>query len=227
MTKSINQKERFIPNRFQDFLEGKEGQILEAAFYCISERGIAASSTHAIAERAGLNQGSIHYYFKSKDELLERLMEVMFHTFNTNIKTVARGNLSGPAKLERIIESGFTLISQRRDEFIVMVAFWAHAVSVGGEMLRIYERHFREFRTAVVKVLEEDETMMRFDPEVRSNVAMLVVGGVQGLGLQLALDPQAFDVERVEQFMRSLLRYALKEGGVGNSELKNSKRAEP
>jgi AcrR family transcriptional regulator len=89
MIRSPNQASSYVPRRFTDHLEGKEGQILHAAFQCVVEKGIAGTSTHATPARAGLNQGIIHYYFMSKEGLLKRLVETLFQTFITNIETIA------------------------------------------------------------------------------------------------------------------------------------------
>jgi AcrR family transcriptional regulator len=93
VTRSPNQTSSYVPKRFTDHLEGKEGQILHAAFQCVVEKGIVGTSIHAVAARAGLNQGIIHYYFMSKEDLLKRLMETLFQTFITNIDTIARSPL--------------------------------------------------------------------------------------------------------------------------------------
>ena len=79
--------------RFHDHLKGKEGHIILAAFECIVEKGIAATSTYAIAKRAGMNQGNIHYYFKSKEDLLQRVLEIFFQNAISNIETIFEGDL--------------------------------------------------------------------------------------------------------------------------------------
>src|ERR1700733_252916 len=56
--------------RFADLVQNKESEIIVAAFQCIGEVGIAATTTRVVARRAQLNQGLIHYYFRSKDALL-------------------------------------------------------------------------------------------------------------------------------------------------------------
>jgi AcrR family transcriptional regulator len=61
MTKPKDQKVKFHPECYQDHLKGKEGQIPLAAFRCIIEEGIAATSASAIALKVGLNQDIIHY----------------------------------------------------------------------------------------------------------------------------------------------------------------------
>jgi AcrR family transcriptional regulator len=210
MTRSINQKSDYSPMRFSDYLEGKEGQILLAAFHCIVERGIAATSTHAIAARAGLNQGIIHYYFKSKDDLLKRLVEILFHNFISNIQTIAKSPFSPAERLETLIESGYTFMDSRRDEFIVMIAFWAHAVSVGGAVLNLFKEHFGRFRETVRMALGEKRDLSPEKSRAIDSVALLIVAGVQGIGLQYALERDARRVESSKRFLKDLLRDALK-----------------
>lgn len=50
-------------------------EILDAAAALFSESGFAATSTRAIAERVGIRQASLYYYFPGKDELLLELLE--------------------------------------------------------------------------------------------------------------------------------------------------------
>jgi AcrR family transcriptional regulator len=210
MTKSVSHASSYVPRRFTDQLEGKEGQILHAAFQCVVEKGFAATSTRAIATRAGLNQGIIHYYFMSKEDLMNRLMETLFQTFITNIETIARCPLSPIERLETMIESGYTFMDSRRDEFIVMIAFWAHAISVGGEMLNLFKKLFTSFREAVNEALGEGKRPSETELRVREHVALLIVAGVQGIGLQYALEPNRHKVESSKAFMKDLLRYAIK-----------------
>lgn len=54
------------------------GKIIEAAIAAFSERGYNDSSTHDIAQRAGVNQGLITYHFKSKDALWRTAMDSLF-----------------------------------------------------------------------------------------------------------------------------------------------------
>src|SRR3989304_4224950 len=99
MTKS-NDQPPIRGQTFRDRLpDSTEGRILEAALDCIAEQGIAATSTYAIAERAGLNQGNIHYYFRSKDDLLLRVLEPLHENSKANIDDLAHGDL--PPRDER------------------------------------------------------------------------------------------------------------------------------
>lgn len=50
-------------------------QLLDAAVAVMRTGGIAAATTRAVADRAGLPQGAFHYCFRSKDELFAALLE--------------------------------------------------------------------------------------------------------------------------------------------------------
>jgi AcrR family transcriptional regulator len=50
--------------------------LLEAAATLFVEQGFAATSTRAIAQRAGVRQASLYYHFAGKDDLLAELLDV-------------------------------------------------------------------------------------------------------------------------------------------------------
>jgi AcrR family transcriptional regulator len=50
-------------------------EILDAAEAVIAEVGVEATTTHAIAERAGASVGSIYHFFPSKDAIIRAVVE--------------------------------------------------------------------------------------------------------------------------------------------------------
>jgi AcrR family transcriptional regulator len=50
-------------------------RILEVALELVSERGFAGTSIRGLAERLDLTVAAIYYYFRSKDDLLDALVE--------------------------------------------------------------------------------------------------------------------------------------------------------
>jgi hypothetical protein len=101
-------------------------------------------------------------------------------------------------------------MDSRRDEFIVMIAFWAHAVSVGGEMLNLFKEHFGRFRETVTMALGDKKDLSSEKSRIIHRVALLIVAGVQGIGLQYALERDERKVESSKSFLKNLLRYALR-----------------
>jgi AcrR family transcriptional regulator len=84
-------------------LERRE-RVLEAALGVIAERGLEATRTADIAERAGMSPGHVLYYFRTKDRVL---MEALRHV-EDRMHEEAEGELAsiapGPERLRRLLE---------------------------------------------------------------------------------------------------------------------------
>jgi AcrR family transcriptional regulator len=59
-----------------DMQSDAEGRIISAAIMCIEEYGLQGATIRRIAEKAGLNSAAINYYFRSKDKLLEKAVDI-------------------------------------------------------------------------------------------------------------------------------------------------------
>lgn len=56
-------------------MNNAELHIIDAAIACIEKRGLQEATVRAIAEEAGVNVAAINYYFRSKEQLIDRVME--------------------------------------------------------------------------------------------------------------------------------------------------------
>ena len=208
MTKSIDQKRR--PLRLRDRLDDStESRIVLATVACIAQNGIAATSTHQVARFANLNQGNIHYYFRSKEALLKRVLELLYENSAQNIDALSDKRISPTARLEMIFDLGFDLITRRRDEFIGLIACWSHAIVSGPTWRRSYKQTFDTFRDAIVRLIREGEEAGEFKRGASGMVPILLVSMVQGVGLQLAIAPQEIDPEEAKAAAKRAFRAIL------------------
>lgn len=53
-----------------------ENKIIIATIECISEYGISKVTSRLIAEKAGINVAAINYYFRSKDNLISKALDI-------------------------------------------------------------------------------------------------------------------------------------------------------
>ncbi len=53
-----------------------EDRIISTTIDCIEKYGISGATNRRIAEAAGVNIAAINYYFRSKDVLIQRVMEI-------------------------------------------------------------------------------------------------------------------------------------------------------
>src|SRR5436853_6561303 len=90
----------------------KRTRIMDAAIKVFAERGFFTATVAEIARAAGVADGTIYLYFKSKDDLLLRLFDEKM----TELLAEARSALEqgGPAsvRLKRFIQLHFALVER-------------------------------------------------------------------------------------------------------------------
>ncbi len=205
---------RLIPAAFDGM--GQEGKILRATMECIVGLGIDRTTTHAIARKAHLKQGIIHYYFKSKDELLMRLLRVIFAESELIMTQIASSDASAREKVELILEAGRRFVVERHDVFIVYVAFWAHAMARGGRWKEAYKVLLDRLIGAIRVVIQSGERSGDFQKGTAGPAAALIVACVQGLGLQANIRTgirQAIEIQ--SSFDAILSLFAVGANGAG------------
>ena len=91
----------------------KYQRILDAAVEVIAEHGYFSSPVSAIAKRAGVADGTIYLYFKSKDEVLRTAIDTTFDKFHKQVEDAFK-TLQGP---------------REQLEYIAQVHLESHAVN--------------------------------------------------------------------------------------------------
>lgn len=180
--------------RFADTVDGREDEIILAAFHCISEIGITATTTRAVAQKAGLNLGSIHYYFRSKDVLLlgvlKQLMKHKIKLFNT----IHRSNLSPRQKIFCLLRSGSNFM-RHREEVVATITLWAHAIAQGGIWQSTYRKLFDELRNELKAIIDEGVESGVFHSTDTTMLAETIIVGVQGISMHFIMTPSDFERE--------------------------------
>lgn len=224
MTRSFDQA-LATPLRLRDRLDDStESRIILATVACIASRGIAATSTHQIAKQAKLSQGNIHYYFRTKEALMRRVLESVYENSSRNIDALEDKRISPSSRLEMIIDLGFDLITRRRDEFITLIACWTHAVVSGREWRDSYKQTFRDFQAAIVRLIREGEETGEFEHGASAMVPILLVSMVQGIGLQLAIAPSQVNASEAKIAAKRALRAILPPPAIVVAKSRTQKR---
>jgi TetR/AcrR family transcriptional regulator, fatty acid metabolism regulator protein len=105
--------ERAVSTTRERANENKRERILDAAVKVFAAEGFYAAKVSQIAAEAGVADGTIYLYFKSKDELLINLFEDRMERVLATLRAALAG--SGPSavdRLRRVIELHLDLIEQ-------------------------------------------------------------------------------------------------------------------
>lgn len=99
-----------------------ESRILQAAENDFFEKGYAGARTASIAEAAGVTHAMLHYYFRTKDKLFERIVSEKISILgNIIISAIGDEDLTLEDRIRQGIERHFDFIAANRDlpKFIV------------------------------------------------------------------------------------------------------------
>lgn len=147
---------------------GKRDRILEAAIRVFAKEGFYNAKVSQIAEAAGVADGTIYLYFKSKDDLLINLFEDRMEAVNANLREAIDSESSAVARLKRIVKLHLELVEQNRD--------MAEVISVE---LRQSSKFIREYSNP------------KFGEFLRT-IAGAVVEGQRNGELRTGIDPYIF-----------------------------------
>ncbi len=90
-------------------------QAIRSAAAVFAEKGFHGSSTRDIAERLGIKQGSLYYYFKSKEEALGEVCLFGIEDYADHMKVIAASDQSFESKLMATITSHLSSYRERNE----------------------------------------------------------------------------------------------------------------
>ncbi len=88
---------------------------IRAAAAVFAEKGFHGACTKDIAERMGIKQGSLYYYFKSKEEALGEVCLFGIHDYVEHMETIASGDQTFEAKLTATVTSHLSSYREKNE----------------------------------------------------------------------------------------------------------------
>lgn len=96
-----------------------EQRILEVARLEFEAKGYDGTRMQKIADAAAISKASLHYYFKTKDKLFEKIFEQALEEYIPIINTWSDDSLQWEDKIKRFTEDLFHFIRNGRMLFII------------------------------------------------------------------------------------------------------------
>jgi len=90
-----------------------ETTILDAARAVFTEKGMAGARMQEIADRAGINKAMLHYYFRSKEKLFDRVFQEAFLQFWPKIEMQLSADINPRLLIKGIIGSYVELFLEK------------------------------------------------------------------------------------------------------------------
>jgi AcrR family transcriptional regulator len=156
-------------------------KILQAAFTVLSRQGYENTSIKEIAEAAGVAQGLVHYYFKSKQLLVLAVLHFVCQKVELGIEGEAGALAAFEQTKEMLRESADT-----NTLLIQLIGIGLHDAEIGAGV-----REFvREQRTHVEDIAHQVLAERELDPTPARGIAGAVWGAVLGIIVQKLVEPE-------------------------------------
>jgi TetR/AcrR family fatty acid metabolism transcriptional regulator len=163
----------------------KRERILLAAVKVFAKNGFHATRVSEVAKAAGVADGTIYLYFRSKDELLVSLFEDRVNRLLSYMQDELPKLQSAPAKLRRVIELQLGLLEGERDLAEVVTVILRQST----KLIKEYAApKFLAYLDAIAKVVSEGQAAGDFRKDVSPHlVARATFGALDGIALLWAL----------------------------------------
>lgn len=169
--------------------------ILDAALENIAAEKISGSYLRDIASRAGISQGTLHYYFPSKMGLYKAVLEDMSKTFvRQREKSLANPDFTPRQKLGVFFTQMREVILHQREMMLVYYDFWVQASS-DAEIAQTISRIYARWRSDIKNVLIQGVESGDFKEENVTFVPEIMVALMEGASLQYMLDTDCLDLD--------------------------------
>ena len=85
--------------------EQQHQKAIDAAAFIFASKGYHGASTKDIASHLGIRQGSLYYYFKSKEKALEEVCLIALKSYVGKMETIFKQELPFEEKLSQVIKA--------------------------------------------------------------------------------------------------------------------------
>jgi AcrR family transcriptional regulator len=189
-------------------VDERRAEILEVTCAVVIERGFAGTRISDVANRLGVSTGLIHYHFDSKEQLLA---ETFRYAARLEMESLEADLASAPnavARLDRVIQN-YAPDSDEVD-WLLWIDSWGEALR--NPMMRAISQELDEQSTSVIeRVIVEGVRSGEFDCPDPTATAWVLVGLLDGLGVQLTVHDHVISRE---QLIKHVRRVAIAELGL-------------
>ncbi|UCD33293.1 MAG: TetR/AcrR family transcriptional regulator [Desulfobacterales bacterium] len=174
-------------------------QIVWALYDCLAEKGHEKVTIKEIAAQANLPPGVIHYYFKSKDEIVSILAEAIIEKYSKILDLRVDEASSSEQRIDLIINFLVDLIFDRPLNRVfynlIQMAFERE------QLHQVMKTMLKDYREKLAEVFIEAGAG-QYSPLL--GAALVAV--TEGFSVQLMVDPKAIKRADVDKFITQAVR---------------------
>ncbi|NIV18380.1 MAG: TetR family transcriptional regulator [Woeseiaceae bacterium] len=185
---------------------------VRAAAAVFADKGFHGASTRDIAERLGIKQGSLYYYFDSKEEALEEVCLYGLSQYVENMEAIAAGDQAFDAKLFAVVTNHLSSYREKSEALKVHNDERLYLPKQRRKRLKELGSHYRE---QLEEIIERGIAAGALRESIDAHfTAQSVISICNGLGDIIVRDRDADIFDLARKCTDLLLRGMEKDGRV-------------
>jgi TetR/AcrR family fatty acid metabolism transcriptional regulator len=188
----------------------KRDRILQAAERVFASKGFYGAKVSDIAGVAGVADGTIYLYFKSKDDLLISLFEAQMDRVLSELRSAVGEGVDATEKLRRFCRAYLSLVESNRHAAEVITI----ELRQSAKFMKEYRNpKFAEFLKTLASVIAEGQEQGRLRAEVPAPIAARALfGALDELALMWVTSRERFDIRKVADWLGDVVLQGLEQG---------------
>jgi AcrR family transcriptional regulator len=178
--------------------EVRQEQIIEAAMDLVATRGLKGLNVAAIASRIGLVPSAIYRHFKSKNDVVDMILDFIQEKLLANIKITCKETSQPIERLQRILKRHVETLKE--NQAIPRIIFTEDVFSGNPKRKKKVYRIINGYLQGLNQIIQDGQKK----GEIRSNidsktVALMFLGMIQPGVILWFLSDGKFDISKESQ----------------------------
>jgi len=180
-------------NKRRPSTDVRRKELVRIAYRLIAEKGLEGLRTRDVAAAAGIDTGTLHYHFPSKEALEQAVVEHLAEDFRADRIAAGKAPANALEELHNEIFDAALRVRQSPDQLLVMLDLTVRA-SRDPAVAKTLRRMYEGWTWSIIRMLKAgiEQGLFRadLDPET---VAPLLRAQLIGLGMIVLAQPERIE----------------------------------
>jgi AcrR family transcriptional regulator len=184
--------------------EKRREEVLQATWELIAEVGYGRVRVSDIAERVGISTGTIHYYFETKEDVLDSAFRFAVADSRRRSEDAIAG-LTDPWERVVAVVDAHLPEGLGRSEWMIWLQLWNEA-SVRPPLRLLNADSYGQWLDLVEGIVKDGQARGVFEPVVPRDFVLRLLTMMDGLAIQVLMGSEEADVDRVRELLVGFAR---------------------
>lgn len=176
-------------------------KIIDAALTVAARTGFTKATTHQIAKQAGVSEGIIYHYFKSKYELCQNMINEHAEGFREKLIKEIAGFPKAKDRLERLIDFHFGYFTGKGNIFQAIYGKSGDSTIMMGHILKVAIIPYTKIIEDIVRQGIEEGIFKKMNPSI---AASGLLGMMQIAIIRLHFGIAQFSIKEAKTYIKRI-----------------------